>query len=117
MKLLATETETCVIDRATLIAPTHVSLPCTNLPLNKNGTTLEHYWCVPGRGKTTSSPKPRRTPWKRNKIHATTYRFQEGDAADGTSCAPSDPCKITRHFPSSETQRSTVNKSIESAPT
>ena len=44
MKLFATETETCVLDRATLIAPTKVSLPCKFPPENKtwnlHGATL-----------------------------------------------------------------------------
>ena len=35
MKLLATETETCGIDRATLIAPSQVSLPCKIPPQSK----------------------------------------------------------------------------------
>ena len=35
MKLLATETETCAIDRTTLIAPTRVSLTCKNPPQSK----------------------------------------------------------------------------------
>ena len=63
------------------------------------------------------SPWSNTSCWKRNKIPATTYRFQEEDAADGTSCPPSGPCKNTRQFPSSETQRSTVNMGIETAPT
>ena len=42
-------------------------------------------------------------------IHWTVYRFQEEDAADGTSFAPSDPSRSTRQFPSSETEHSTIN--------
>ena len=42
-------------------------------------------------------------------IHWTTYRFQEEDAADGTSFAPSDPGRITRQFFSSETEHGTIN--------
>ena len=42
-------------------------------------------------------------------IHWTTYRFQERDAADGTSFAPSDPSRSTRQFPSSETEHGTIN--------
>ena len=38
----------------------------------------------------------------------TTYKFQEGDAADGTSFVPFGPCRSTRQFPSSETKHSTV---------
>ena len=45
----------------------------------------------------------------RNQIHWITYRFQEEDAADGTSFAPSDPSRSTRQFPSSETEHSTIN--------
>ena len=36
------------------------------------------------------------------KKYGTTYRFQEEDAADGTSFAPSDQGRSTRQFPSSE---------------
>ena len=49
--------------------------------------------------------------------YGTTYRFQEEDAADGTSFAPFGPCKSTRQFPSSETQHSTIITGTESAPT
>ena len=49
--------------------------------------------------------------------YGTTYRFQEEDAADGTSFAPFRPCKSTRQFPSSETQHRTINTSTGSAPT
>ena len=51
------------------------------------------------------------------KIYGTTYRFQEGDAADGTSFAPFGPCKSTRQFPSSEIQHSTINTGTENAST
>ena len=50
-------------------------------------------------------------------IHGTTYRFQEGDAADGTSFVPFGLCRSTRPFLSSETKHSTVNMGIETAPT
>ena len=50
-------------------------------------------------------------------IHGTTYRFQEEDAAGGTSFAPSGPSKSTRQFPSSETKHRTINTGTESAPT
>ena len=60
MKLLATETEICVIDRATLIAPTEVSLPCS---LFHPKTNMEVPWSIsdvfPGGTK-------RHPPWKRN---------------------------------------------------
>ena len=39
------------------------------------------------------------------KMYGTPYRFQEEDAADGTSFAPSDPGRSTRQFPSSEHHR------------
>ena len=48
-------------------------------------------------------------PEKETTIHGTTYRFREEDAADGTSFAPSGPCKSIRQFPSSKTEHSTVN--------
>ena len=35
-------------------------------------------------------------------MYGTTYRFQEEDAADGTSFAPSDQGRSTRQFPSSK---------------
>ena len=85
MKLLATETETCVIDRVTLIAPTKVSLPCTLPPENKtwnlHGATLE----CSQRGEPARFHGATTPPWKRTKMHGTAYRFHEGDAADGTS--------------------------------
>ena len=56
-------------------------------------------------------------PGKETTIHWTTYRFQEEDATDGTSCAPSGPCKNTRQFPSSKTEHSTMNEGTVSAPT
>ena len=44
------------------------------------------------------------------------YRFQEEDAAGGTSFAPSDPSRRTRQFPFSETKHSTINTGTKSAP-
>ena len=49
------------------------------------------------------------SPGKETTIHGTTYRFQEGDAADGISFVPFGPCRSTRHFPSSETQHGIIN--------
>ena len=49
--------------------------------------------------------------------YGTTYRFQEEDAADGTSFAPSSPSRSTRQFPSSETEDSTINAGMKNAPT
>ena len=49
--------------------------------------------------------------------YGTSYRFQQEDAADGTSFAPFGPCKNTRQFPSSMAEHSTINTSTESAPT
>ena len=65
------------------------------------------------------SPEPLCTPFKTHEttIYGTTYRFQEEDAADGTSFAPFGPCKRTRQFLSSETQHSTIITGTESAPT
>ena len=39
-------------------------------------------------------------------IYETIHRFQEEDAADGNSFAPSDPSRSTRQFPSSNTAQS-----------
>ena len=39
-------------------------------------------------------------------MYGTTYGFQEEDAADGTSFAPSDAGRSTRQFPSSKTSQS-----------
>ena len=50
-------------------------------------------------------------------IYGTTYRFQEEDAADGTSCVPSGPCRSTRQFPSPETQHGTIKRGTKSART
>ena len=63
-------------------------------------------------GSTTCHLKTKETA-----IYGTTYRFQEEDAADGTSFAPSDPSRSTRQFSSSETQYSTINTGTENAPT
>ena len=65
------------------------------------------------------SPEPLCTPFRTHEttVYGTTFRFQEEDAADGTSFAPFDLCKSTRQFLSSETQHSTINASTESAPT
>ena len=110
MKLLATETETCVIDRATLIAPTKVSLPCS--PIHPTQT-----WKFHGAIPTCSQGGPNDpTPLEEKQIHGPTHRFQEGDATDGTSCAPSGPCRSTRQFPSSETQHGTIKSGAETAP-
>ena len=46
-------------------------------------------------------------------MHGSTYRFQEEDAADGTSFEPSDPGQSTRQFPSSETKQSIINAGTE----
>ena len=42
-------------------------------------------------------------------MHGNTYRFQEEDAADGTSFEPADPGRSTRQFPSSETKQRIIN--------
>ena len=68
----------------------------------------------PARLPGATMPPP---PWKRNKMHGTTYRFQEGGAADGTSFVPFGPCRSTRQFLSSEAKHSTVNMGIKTAPT
>ena len=63
-------------------------------------------------------PGPNTCPWEHKKaIYGTFYRFEEEDAADGTSFAPSDPSRSTRQFASSETKHSTMNTSTTSAPT
>ena len=48
-------------------------------------------------------------PGKETTIHGSTYRFQEGDAADGNSFVPFGPCRSNRQFPSSETQHGIIN--------
>ena len=68
---------------------------------------MEHNRRVP-RGDQTTPP-----PWKRNQMHGTTHRFQEGDAADGTSCVPSGPCRSTRQFPSSKTKHGRIKSGTE----
>ena len=55
----------------------------------------------------------RHPPLEEKQIHGPTHRFQEGDATDGTSCVPSGPCKITRQFPSFETQHGTIKSGTE----
>ena len=63
----------------------------------------------PGGGGYRALPNPMcPLPTGTGKTNVTTYRFQEGDAADGTSCEPSGPCRNIRQFPSSETQRNTI---------
>ena len=63
-------------------------------------------------------PEPLRAQGNtRETIYGTTYRFQEEDAADGTSFAPSDQGRRTRHFLSSKTKHSTINTGMESATT
>ena len=47
-------------------------------------------------------PKPLRAHRNSAKMSGTTYRFQDRDAADGTSFAPSDPGRSTRPSPSSK---------------
>ena len=42
-------------------------------------------------------------------MYGTTYRFQEEDAADGTSFEPSDPGRSIRQNPPSETKQSRIN--------
>ena len=48
-------------------------------------------------------------PRKHKTIYGTTYRFQEEDAADGTSFAPSGPSRSTRQLLSSKLKHSTKN--------
>ena len=59
----------------------------------------------------------RHPPLEEKQIHGYTYRFQEGDATDGTSCEPSGPCRSTRQFPSYETQQGTIKTGTETTPT
>ena len=70
-------------------------------PENKHESSMEHYRRVPRGDQTTP-------PLEEKHFHGPTYRFQEGDATDGTSCVPSGPCKSIRQFPSSETQHGTI---------
>ena len=111
MKLLATETETSVIDRATIDSAHQNSLPClSSTSKNKRGISMEHYRRVPTGDQTTP-------PLEEKQIHGYTYRFQERDATDGTSCEPSGPCRSTCQFPSSETQHGTIKMGTETTPT
>ena len=80
MKLFATETEACVIDRAT-IDSAHQSLP-TMLNVhpkqtrNPHGTTL----VCSRKGEPARFPQPRPPlPTGTDTTHEPTYRFQEGD--------------------------------------
>ena len=61
---------------------------------NEHQVSRNHYVPTETQGKT---------------IYGTTYRFQEEDAADGTSLVPSNLSKSIRQFPSSETKCSTKN--------
>ena len=63
---------------------------------------MGRHWCAPGGGGNAPYNPTCPLPTGTGKTNATTYRFQEGDATDGTSCEPSGPCKSTRQFPSSE---------------
>ena len=70
-----------------------------------------------GWGGQCALPNPMRPlPTGTGKTNVTTYRFQEGDAADGTSCEPSGPYRNTRQFPSSEMQRTTMKTGTTRAP-
>ena len=97
------------------IAPTKVSLPCSifhpKQTRNPHGATL----VCSRKGEPARFPQPRQLEQGQN--NRSTYRFQEGDATDGTSCEPSGPCKSTRQFPSSETQRNTMKTGTKRAPT
>ena len=75
----------------------------TSVFMGRTGKLPRNHYVPPSALKTT--------------IYGTTYRFQEEDAADGTSFAPFGPYKSTRQLPSSETQHSTINAGTESAPT
>ena len=61
-------------------------------------------------GITTSPPPP-----EERQIHRPTYRVQEEDATDGTSCAPFGPCKSTRQSFSSGTKHGTIKMGTETA--
>ena len=64
-----------------------------------------------GEGEKQQVPPNHYVPLKTKEalVYGTTYRFQEEDAADGTSFAPSGPDRSTRQFPSSETKCSIIN--------
>ena len=67
-------------------------------------------------GTTSKFPRNHNVPPAKH-IYGTSYRSQEGDAADGTSFVPFGPCRSTRQFLPSETKHSTINMVIETAPT
>ena len=70
---------------------------------------VDQYQCVP-RGGLAKFPVTTMYHLKTQKttIPGTTYRFQEEDAADGTSFAAFGPCENSRQFPSSETENSSI---------
>ena len=76
---------------------------------NKQGIPTEQHGCIPG-GGSQHDFRNQSTLYQleQGQNNRSTYRFQEGDATDGTSCEPSGPCKSTRQFFSSETQRNTM---------
>ena len=60
---------------------------------------MEQYYCVPRKQRVNFSGTTT-CPWNLNRItFENTYRFQEEDAADGTSSVPCDPGRSTRQFP------------------
>ena len=81
----------------------------TSPPENKREISMEHNPRVPRGDQMTP-------PMEEKQCHGPTHRFQEGDATDGTSCVPSDPCRSTCQFPSSETQHGTIKSGTETAP-
>ena len=68
-----------------------------------------------GGGTSTPSRNHDAPPPEERQIHGPTYRVQEEDATDGTSCAPFGPCESTRQSPSSETQHGTIKMGTETA--
>ena len=92
----------------------HQSLTTMYLSTRKQNmeSPWSNTWVFPEVGTSTLS-RSHDAPWKRNQMHGTTHRFQEGDAADGTSFVPFVPCRSTLQFPSSKTKHSTMNAGTE----
>ena len=113
--MLATETETCIIVKATELPSTMFCYDAefhtkTNMEPSWNNTSV-----FLGNDQQTF-PEPLRAYVNSVKMYGTTYRFQEEEAADGTSFAPSDPSRSTRQFPHSKRHRY-IKRGYENAPT
>ena len=103
-KLLAAETETCII--ATAKEPPSPMI-CYDEEIHPK-TNMEPRWNNTGEFLGTdeqSFPKPLCAHRNSAKNAWTTHKFQEEEAADGTSSAPLDPNRSNRQFPFSKTSQ------------